>query len=85
MLLPMIPLASGVTILDEHTSLTRLVIDVAPLLFAALGTAVGRHFSQRMNFNRIECFNTALSYIQRIFQRSISLYLSSVCFNAMSY
>jgi hypothetical protein len=44
MLLPMIPLASGVAILDEHTRFARLEIDVAPLLFAAIGTAVGCHF-----------------------------------------
>jgi hypothetical protein len=40
----MIPLASGIAILDEHARLARLEIDVVPLLFAAIGTAVGRHF-----------------------------------------
>jgi hypothetical protein len=41
----MTPLTIGIAILDEHTSLARLEIDVAPLLFATIGTAVvGRHF-----------------------------------------
>jgi hypothetical protein len=40
----MIPLTIGTAILDEHTSLARLETDIAPLLFATISTAVGRHF-----------------------------------------
>lgn len=44
---PMLPLADGVAILDAHTRLARLEIDVAALslLLAAVGAAAAcRHF-----------------------------------------
>jgi hypothetical protein len=40
----MILLALGIAIFDEHARFTRLETNGASLLFAAIGTAVGRHF-----------------------------------------
>jgi hypothetical protein len=42
MLRPMIPLAIGIAILDEHTRLARLETNASSCHAAAIGTAVGR-------------------------------------------
>ena len=45
---PMIPLAIGIAVPDEHARLARLEAD-APLLLAAFGTAVGHSIAKMIH------------------------------------